>query len=272
MSESWYTFSENDLARIRSDTPLQQIEYHPELNSTNDRALELAQHGSGPFPLLVLARHQTAGRGRGANRWWSTRGGLTFSLLCDVGEYGLSRQAFPQVSLVSALALRAGILNSQPSCQPELKWPNDVCLNGRKVAGLLLEPVAADSRLLVVGAGVNVNGCTAEVPAEIRSLATSLFEATQTKLNLATLLVSIVNQMIRHYRQLASGQLRISPSWRPYCLLDGRMVVLQVGQHQIRGCCRSVDEQGALTIENEDGTHRFFAGTVKYVEDPCSAK
>ena len=266
MSESWYTFSENDLARIRSGTPLQQIEYHSELNSTNNRALELAQHDPGPIPLLVLARHQTAGRGRGANRWWSTRGGLTFSLLCDVSEYGLSRQDFPQVSLASALALRAGMLNAQPACLPELKWPNDVCLNGRKVAGLLLEPVAADSHLLVVGAGVNVNGCMAEAPAEIRSQATSMFDATRTRLNLATLLVSIVNQMIGHYRQLASGQLRISPSWRPYCLLDGRLVVLQVGQQQIRGCCRSVDEQGALIIETEAGHQRFYAGSVSLTE------
>ena len=262
MSESWYTFTEEDLAQVRTNTPIQRIEYFPELKSTNDRALELANNAPQPCPLLVLAQHQTEGRGRATNRWWSLPGTLTFSVLFDVRDYRLSPRDFPQISLATALALQAGMRDTQPACHPKLKWPNDIFLSGRKVAGLLLEPVASNSGLLVVGAGINVNSCMEDAPPLLRDQATSIFDTTQSRSNLSTLLVNSINRMITHYHQLANKQLSISRRWQPDCLLEGHTVTLQIGQQQVRGLCRGVNEQGALLIENESGLQEFHAGSV----------
>ena len=82
-------FSTADLARIQSETYLRAVEYHRQLPSTNDLALELAPRDDVELPLLVLTEQQTAGRGRGENQWWSSAGTLTFSLLIEAEANGL---------------------------------------------------------------------------------------------------------------------------------------------------------------------------------------
>ena len=77
------------LTRLQADTFLQGVEHHAEIPSTNDRSLELCAEAELPVPFLVLADQQTAGRGRGNNRWWSSDGALLFSLIVDAFDYGL---------------------------------------------------------------------------------------------------------------------------------------------------------------------------------------
>src|SRR5262245_48689583 len=93
-----------DFDRIRRETLVRQVEFHQEIGSTNTRALELvaAEH---LIPLLVLADRQTAGRGRGKNRWWSGEGALTFSLVIDAAAAGISANRWPNVSLAAGLAV-----------------------------------------------------------------------------------------------------------------------------------------------------------------------
>src|SRR5687768_14172473 len=94
-----------DAEEIRAATFVRLIEIHDTLGSTNDRAAELARDSTIELPALVVARHQTAGKGRGQRKWWSAEGALTFSLLLDPMTTGVPPANWPQMSLASAVAV-----------------------------------------------------------------------------------------------------------------------------------------------------------------------
>jgi BirA family biotin operon repressor/biotin-[acetyl-CoA-carboxylase] ligase len=137
-----------DADQIRASTFIRHVEIHDRLGSTNDRAAELARDTHIEMPALVAARLQTAGRGRGKNVWHAAEGALTFSGLLEPSSHGISTCNWPQLSLMTALAVCDALeaeLNPQsessslgaggkPEC-PRLgiKWPNDVMLDGRKI-------------------------------------------------------------------------------------------------------------------------------------------
>src|SRR5262245_50492595 len=125
-----------DLARIAGSRLVAEVDSHHTLASTNDRALELATRGDPKLPLLVLAERQTLGRGRGANRWWSAPGALTFSLAID-GRLGTTPpQSLPPWSLAAGLAVCEALADLVPRGDWRVKWPNDIFLSGRKVGGI----------------------------------------------------------------------------------------------------------------------------------------
>ena len=263
MNASWYTLTEDDLGRVRAETDVAQVESHFELPSTNDRALELAQGSSPALPCLLTAARQTAGRGRKGNRWWSMPGSLTFSLICDLTRWRLSPTDLPQLSLLTAMAVRASLSDITAPWHPQLKWPNDVYLESRKVAGLLLETVPRHPSLLVVGVGVNVNNSIVDAPREVQSVATSVCDVTGQKHELHRLLVSILQQIPHHWSRFAREELNLQEDWRPHCLLTGRVVQLVAGAQRVRGRCESVDQRGALCLRTTEGLQRFFAGTIE---------
>ena len=152
-----------DLDRIRPRGLCGEVEFHAEIGSTNDRAAELACGGQLACPVLVLAAHQTGGRGRGSNRWWSAPGALTFSLVLDAQHVGLPTERWPQIALAAGAAVGDASSNRFRK-RRRLKWPNDVYLAGKKTGGILVE-VPADGRgQLIVGIGVNVNNSLAALP------------------------------------------------------------------------------------------------------------
>ena len=91
--------------RLQAETFLRGIEHHDEIASTNDRALELCADASLPTPFLIITDRQTAGRGRGANRWWSSDGALLFSVIIDATAFSLPEFLWPQVSLTTGAAI-----------------------------------------------------------------------------------------------------------------------------------------------------------------------
>ncbi len=130
-----------DADQIRASTFIRHVEIHETLGSTNDRAVELACDPDIDLPALVIARLQTAGRGRGNNVWWSAEGALTFSVLLDPAAHGISTANWPQLSLATAAAVcNALALELNPKSEipnpksPRLaiKWPNDIMLDGRQ--------------------------------------------------------------------------------------------------------------------------------------------
>src|SRR5438093_8998371 len=94
-----------DLGRIESCGLVARIDYHESIGSTSDRAMELGALDEAELPLLVLAERQTAGRGRGTNRWWSDEGALTFSLVLEASHQRLPPTRWPQVALMAGLAV-----------------------------------------------------------------------------------------------------------------------------------------------------------------------
>ena len=148
-----------------------QIHHYYKIGSTNTEAMRSAAEGA-PEGSVFLAEEQLAGRGRGANTWHSAR---STGIYCSV----ILRPPMPPsdvliFSLAAGLAVRAAVAEIAPQLKPDLKWPNDVLLGGRKFCGILIEmnAEATQVRHLVVGIGINVN--QAKFPAELREIATSL--------------------------------------------------------------------------------------------------
>lgn len=254
------------IEKIREQTFVAEIEYHLELGSTNDLALELVQRDDYATPLLVLAENQTAGRGRGSNRWWGGEGALTFSLLLEPAAASLPKQASPRVSLATGLAVQKGLAELLPDADIGLKWPNDVYLGYRKVAGILVEVPPSRPERLVIGIGINVNNSFLVAPVGPRAIATSLFDATGSHFDLADVLIHVLKQTAACLERLASADARLFEEWQSLCLLKGHPVRIESGSRQLVGICRGIDQEGALLLDTEAGVERAFGGVVTRIE------
>lgn len=258
-----------DLARVYDAGLLASVDYHEQLGSTSDRALELAARGETPLPLLVLTERQTAGRGRGTNRWWTNDGALTLSLALEAPPDRLPPSRWPQVALVAGLAVAETLQSLVPAAELRVKWPNDVFLAGSKIAGILSESVPGWRDRLVVGIGVNVNNRGQELgvrrqEAAGRREAVALVEHDGVMRELTTVLLAVLDQFDLRWRQLIDGGFReIAAIYRNRCLLTGSTIAIdQPGGHRIVGLARGIDDEGALLLATETGLTRIVAGSV----------
>ena len=148
-----------DVPRLLAESCLRRADWLDQIDSTNDHALLLANQPEIESPWLIGAERQTAGRGRGANRWWGAEGSLLFSLLIDMPKMGLVSADWPRFSLITGLAAAETLASMVSSAVVGLKWPNDVWLGRRKVGGILIEQSDRFPERLVIGVGLNVNNC-----------------------------------------------------------------------------------------------------------------
>ncbi len=252
--------------RLQTDTFLQGVEHHVEIASTNDRALGLCADVELPVPFLVIADHQTAGRGRGANRWWSSDGAVLFSVIVDATDYGLPESRWPQISLTAGAAVCRTLQKLLgPEISVGLKWPNDVWLNGRKAAGILVEiPVVRRGRL-VIGVGLNVNNSFAAAPPELLALATSMRDETGIESDRHEVLAQLLRQLDEDLRRLAAADHSLTERWQNLCVLRDRTVSLDNGQQQITGRCLGIADDGALRLQTASGEQRLYGGTVSRI-------
>jgi BirA family biotin operon repressor/biotin-[acetyl-CoA-carboxylase] ligase len=187
--------------------------------STNDAILQIASpqgaavspghhsFGEGGSPpslvdegLVLFAEHQTAGRGQRGNRWESTAGkGLWFSILLRP-EIPLSDSGRLTIWAIEAVS---NVIRSKLGLEPAIKLPNDVQLNGQKVAGVLVEMRAQDKapHLAVVGVGINVNQCRDDFPAELQDTATSLAMALGRQIARQKFAVALLRTLDLTYRE-----------------------------------------------------------------------
>lgn len=252
--------------RLQAETFLRGVEHHAEIASTNDRALELCANVELPVPFLVIADHQTSGRGRGTNRWWSSDGAILFSVIVDAAEYGLPASRWPQISLTAGAAVCQTLQKLLgPAADVGLKWPNDVWLNGRKAAGILVEIPAARRGRLVIGVGLNVNNSFESAPLELQPLATSMRDETGVESDRHDVLVHLLNQLDDDLRGLASGGGALAQRWRSLCVLRDRMVSLEVGPQFVTGLCLGIADDGALRLQTSSGEQRHFGGIVRRI-------
>lgn len=255
------------LLRIESLGIVRQVDWFPELPSTNDYALELADLSEGEFPRLVWTGRQTAGRGRGANVWWSAPGSLTFSLVVDGAALGVESHRRPQLALVTGLAVLEALALFVPEMSLGLKWPNDVWLAGRKVAGILVETSSRCPERLVIGVGVNVSNSFRSAPAEICHAATSIVDESAEGATAPAVLLAFLSAWFRLVRDFADQELLLAERWRRHCVLAGRPVRLTAGSVVVDGGCVGIDDGGALLIETTRGRERHIAGTVRRMSD-----
>lgn len=250
-----------DISRVLAQTSIGHVHYLPEADSTNNQALCRAVDLPDDQSELVLASRQTAGRGRGQNRWYSAEGSLTFSLITRLLPIAASQT--PAVSLVAGLAACLASERHAPRAQPAIKWPNDVYLNERKAAGVLIEVARPATPRFVVGIGMNVNNTLAGAPQEVRDRAISLCDAAGQPVGATDLLIDFLNLLDEHLAMLITDGPRLARLWRGYCLLTGRRVRLSVGGRTLEGECQGIADDGALLLATPQGVTPCYGGVVE---------
>jgi len=249
-----------DVARVVRETFLADAIHLPSVDSTNTRAAALAAEGRPKLPLLVLADEQTAGRGRGANRWWSGPGALTFSLLLDAETVGADSSRSPLVALATAVAVVGAVEPLLPDHPPGIHWPNDVMAGGRKLAGILVEVLP--DRKHVVGIGLHVNNATARAPAELQSTACALCDLTGRRHDRTALLIALLQGLERALDALRADRKVLAARADALCLQHGRTLTLRWGDRTAVGRCRGIAPDGALRLETGSGVECFYSGIL----------
>jgi len=230
--------------------------------STSDVVEKLARDGVAEG-VVVFAEAQTRGRGRLGRRWISPSGqGLWFSVLL---RPELRPPEVTQLTIAAATALRRAV-REQTGLEPQIKWPNDLLLSGRKFAGILTELTAELDRVrhVVLGIGVNVNVGESEFPAELRPLATSLRIAAGRPVARAELAVAILRELDRDYARVRAGRFaEVADEWAAHCTTLGRQVVIALGARRVCGRAEALSEEGALLVRTEHGLlERIIGGEV----------
>ncbi len=253
-----------ELARLEAALEGVEIEYHAQLDSTNNRGLEVARKETLGGPRLIFTEEQTAGRGRGANQWWSASGSLTFSLLVP-GDRIVPPTEWPRLSLASGLAVCEVLEALAPAALVGLKWPNDVFLGGKKICGILIESVVTPQPCLIVGIGLNVNNSFRSAPAELQATATSLVDELHLPQDRLAILVSLIKHWQRRQTELQLSRASVAAAWQRYCVLTGQVVRVDQPAGNFTGRCTGIDDYGALLVLTESGLERVMAGTVRLV-------
>jgi BirA family transcriptional regulator, biotin operon repressor / biotin---[acetyl-CoA-carboxylase] ligase len=237
------------------------------LESTNDRAIELVREGSTELPLLVWAKGQSRGRGRGDRLWWSDSGSLTFTVAIDPAAHSLAVEHEPRLALATAVAVIAA-LGDLELATPSIgiRWPNDVEADGLKLGGILPERLDTQwGRRLVMGVGLNVRTNLAEAPAEVRAMATSLEALRGESIEqevLPRLLVAILSRFQSVLHLLAADDPGLAAEWGRLDQLRDRQVRVDLGTSILAGLGRGIDAEGALCLEVGAQTTRLFGGRV----------
>ncbi|HWC60390.1 MAG TPA: biotin--[acetyl-CoA-carboxylase] ligase [Verrucomicrobiae bacterium] len=251
------------LARLgKTNVVGRDIRVFEETTSTNDVIEKLARD-QVKEGVVVFAESQTKGRGRMGRKWISpARKGLWFSILL---RPDLTPQEATQLTVASATALRRAI-ERNTGVKPQIKWPNDILIGGKKVAGILTELSAELDRVkhIILGIGVDVNLGAAEFPQDLRKIATSLkIEAGKT-ISRADLAVRILRELDADYARICSGKFEsVAHEWEEHCGTIGHPVTIHVGDRKIHGRAESLDDDGALLLRTEHGTlERVIGGDV----------
>lgn len=229
-----------------------------QVDSTNSEA-ERHLANNEPTPFVILAKEQTKGRGRMGRVWHSPQNGNLYSSFAFRPQ--ISPTGMPLFTLWMGINLCECLISL---CRVEcsVKWPNDIHINGKKVAGILTEARMETDQVLdiILGIGLNVNGTAEDWPEKLSQIATSLRQATGQALDLNRLTAAIAGRIMIAYRQFLDGKHRaiLKEKWPQYDTLAGKQVSLQQGNHEVSGTANGIDSSGSLIIEKTDGT-RFLA-------------
>ncbi|MGC8863396.1 MAG: biotin--[acetyl-CoA-carboxylase] ligase [Armatimonadota bacterium] len=230
-----------------------RIHHFNTVTSTNDVALDMARVGA-PEGSIVLARSQSAGRGRQGRAWLDEPGACV--LMSAIVRPALPQERVYEISFVASAAV-AGILESRFGLEPALKWPNDVLVHGRKIGGILIE--AQSTGAVVIGIGLNVN--QRHFPPQIKDTATSVAIETGSTYDTVAVGECAAQVLMEQYRDyLKRGFEEILSHWRKYMWGVGREASVETDGRNIRGTILGVDSSGALLVREPLGkTHAVYS-------------
>ena len=239
-----------------------EMHYRPSVDSTNRVAKALAYHGANDGT-IVVAEEQTGGKGRLERKFFSPRGkGIWFSVI--LRPKILPKDA-SKCTLMAAVAV-AQVMN-RFNLKPEIKWPNDIMFDGRKIVGILTEMTGEIGRIgyIVIGVGINVNISRDEFPEEIRDVAASLSEMTGEEMSRVPIFRAVLEEFDKLYREVNdNGFDEILKLWRKYNVTLGKKVrVISAGNgDSFEGIAVDLNEDGALVVETANGRQAVYAGDV----------
>src|SRR5581483_10059275 len=241
----------------------QHIHHYYKIDSTNTAAMEAATAGA-PEGTVFLAEQQTAGRGRGGHQWHSEN---SVGIYCSV----VLRPMLPPsdaliLSLAAGLAVHEAIRGIDPRVIPDLKWPNDLLIQGKKFCGILTEMNAEVTRVrhVVVGIGINVN--QSSLPAELELIATSLRLVSGTEWSRMEVCAALLKSLDREYKDLMykpgarESILRRFQEWSSSVL--GRQVTIEENGG-FEGVTEGLDSRGFLQVRTAEGMRTVLSGTVR---------
>lgn len=229
-----------------------KIIYLPSVPSTMDFARQEAQKGAADGT-VVIAREQTEGRGRLKRKWLAPKGNIALSIVLYP-----SIASLPYLIMITSLAVVKSIENIT-RVKGQIKWPNDVLINGKKVSGILIENEVRGNKAAysIVGIGINV-GLSVGKYQEIADTAASLNK----DIDRIKLIRGLLTEFDNLYSQLTDGK-AIYEAWRDKLVTLGKKVKATWGKQTIEGVAEDVDKDGALLIRGADGKlTKVVAGDV----------
>jgi BirA family biotin operon repressor/biotin-[acetyl-CoA-carboxylase] ligase len=263
-----------NLQRLRAGLKPFRLHFFPRLRSTNDHAAALRKRGDLFAPAVVLAARQIAGRGRGANTWFSAQGCLTVTFVLPVN----SNFAPHHLPLAAGLATRNAVAEITQNNNIQLKWPNDVVFQSaipnsklpmKKLAGLLCERLG---NVDLIGIGLNVNLPYGRIPKNLRDhiiylqqIPHSGLSTPNSALDLTTTLIILArhlhNTLVRHSEIPFPTLLREYDSH--HALVGRTVTVRSPNEPPITGKCQGLDDTGRLLLRNRSRVYRIIAGHIE---------
>ncbi|HEV2422150.1 MAG TPA: biotin--[acetyl-CoA-carboxylase] ligase [Candidatus Acidoferrales bacterium] len=250
------------LSRHLRGTPFaKRILHFFQTESTNDVAMRLGETNE-PHGTVVIAERQTAGRGRAGHSWVSEKSaGIYVTILL---RPPISPMQSPALTLVAGLAARDAIAE-ETGLSPDIRWPNDVMLNGKKVCGILTEMQAELDRIHFAAAGIGINVNQSKMPSELAGIATSLRIETERTHSRLELLLRLLRHLDRYYNQFITEG--ANPIVRRFCEVSsygqGKRVRIANGKASFVGVTAGLESSGILRVQREDGrTESIISGTV----------
>ena len=242
----------------------QQAYYFDSVDSTQNEAMKMVNE-SKKEGIIIIAEKQTGGRGRSGRKWISPKGGIWFSIILHP-KFDISNTTlFP---IASSLALSIAI---QKTCKvsTELKWPNDLTIKGKKLAGMLIDASFESNKIenLVLGVGINFNVNVKEIENELKKTpnfyGVSSLNDQKNKSTQIELIQSFLLELEKVYEELNKNQIKKTiAEWTKRSSTIGKKVEMNTHDGKITGKAIKIDEDGGLIIKNKEKTSKVFAGDI----------
>jgi len=242
----------------------QKIYYFPKLESTHIVAKEKALHRAEGINegTVIIAERQSAGKGRLGRKWFSPEGGIWLSIILYPR---LSPSYISRITLMTAVVVVKAI-EKCTQIKTQIKWPNDILINNKKVCGILTE-MSAELDIInwvVVGIGVNVNIKRQEFPKGIRERTTSLKEVLGKEISRVKLVQIFLQEFEKYYELLKKREsFTILNEWKLRSHTLGKKIKVNIGEKVIEGEAIDISEEGALILKKKDGELiEIISGTI----------